>query len=74
LFDALLLGRHAEQLAGRLAIDDGLKRTVQEYNDSAASGGRDAFGAPLQPFRDLYGIKVTALYHTQQRIEGNPDG
>ncbi len=41
-FDAglLLKADTPEQLAGRLAIDaEGLKRTIQEYNDSAASGG-----------------------------------
>ena len=80
LFDAglLLKADTPEQLAGRLAIDpEGLKRTIQEYNDSAASGGNDAFGRTLpQPFQGpFYGIKVTvALYHTQGGVNVTPDG
>ena len=80
LFDAglLLKADTPEQLAGRLAIDaEGLKQTIQEYNDSAASGGNDAFGRTLpQPFQGpFYGIKVTvALYHTQGGLKVTPDG
>ena len=42
LFDAglLLKTETAEELAGRLAIDaEGLKQTIRDYNQSAASGG-----------------------------------
>jgi fumarate reductase flavoprotein subunit len=74
----LLRADTPEDLARRLAIDAvGLKQTIQDYNDSAASGGKDAFGrtlaAPLSaPF---YGIKVTvALYHTQGGLKVTPDG
>ena len=80
LFDAglLLKADTPEELAGRLAIDaEGLKQTIQEYNDSAASGGNDAFGRTLpQPFQGpFYGIKVTvALYHTQGGLKVTPDG
>ena len=74
----LLKADTPEKLAGRLAIDaDGLKQTIQEYNDSAASGGKDAFGRALpQPFhRPFYGIKVTvALYHTQGGLKVTPGG
>ena len=80
LFDAGLLLRAAtaEELAGRLAIDAaGLKQTIRDYNQSAASGGKDAFGRALtQPLNEpFYGIKVTvALYHTQGGLKVTPDG
>ena len=79
LFDSGVLkkAQTAEELAGRLGIDaDGLKQTIQDYN-SAASGGKDAFGRTLpEPFSaPLYGIKVTvALYHTQGGLKVSPDG
>ena len=79
LFDSGILkkAQTAEELAGRLAIDaGGLKQTIQDYN-SAASGGRDAFGSTLpEPFNaSFYGIKVTvALYHTQGGLKVSPDG
>jgi len=79
LFNSGLLkkAQTAEELAGRLAIAaDGLKQTIQDYN-SAASGGKDAFGRTLpEPFSaPLYGIKVTvALYHTQGGLKVSPDG
>ena len=52
----------------------GLKQTIQDYN-SAASGGKDAFGRTLpEPFSaPFYGIKVAvALYPTQRRAESKP--
>jgi fumarate reductase flavoprotein subunit len=74
----LLKADTPEKLAGRLTIDaDGLKQTIQDYNDSAASGGKDAFGRALpEPLRaPFYGIKVTvALYHTQGGLRVTPDG
>jgi fumarate reductase flavoprotein subunit len=74
----LLQADTPEELARRLAIDaDGLKQTIQEYNKSAVSGGKDAFGRALpEPLRaPFYGIKVTvALYHTQGGLKVNPDG
>jgi fumarate reductase flavoprotein subunit len=74
----LLKADTPEELARRLAIDaDGLKQTIQEYNDSAASGAKDAFGRTLpEPLRPpFYGIKVTvALYHTQGGLKVTPDG
>ena len=79
LFDSGVLkkAQTAEELAGRLGIDaDGLKQTIQDYN-SAASGGKDAFGRTLpEPFSaPFYGIKVTvALYHTQGGLKVSPDG
>ncbi|MGH7854297.1 MAG: FAD-dependent oxidoreductase, partial [Candidatus Binatia bacterium] len=80
LFDAglLLKAKNAEELASRLAIDaEGLKQTIRDYNQSAASGGADAFGRALpQPLNQpFYGIKVTvALYHTQGGLKVTPDG
>jgi flavocytochrome c len=80
LFDMglLLRAENAEELAGRLAIAaDGLEQTIRDYNQSAASGGRDAFGRTLpQPLNGpFYGIKVTvALYHTQGGLKVTPDG
>jgi fumarate reductase flavoprotein subunit len=66
-----------EKLAGGLGIDaDGLKQTIQDYN-SAARGGKDAFGRTLpEPLSaPFYGIKVTvALYHTQGGLKVNQDG
>jgi fumarate reductase flavoprotein subunit len=79
LFDSGILkkAQTAEELAGRLAIDaGGLKQTIQDYN-SAAGGGKDAFGRALpEPFNaPFYGIKVTvALYHTQGGLKVSPDG
>lgn len=79
-FDAglLLKAESLEELARRLAIDaEGLKQTICDYNDSAASGGKDAFGRTLpQPLDGpFYGIKVTvALYHTQGGLKVNADG
>jgi fumarate reductase flavoprotein subunit len=74
----LLKADTPEKLAGRLTIDaDGLKQTIQDYNDSAASGGKDVFGRMLaEPLRaPFYGIKVTvALYHTQGGLKVTPDG
>lgn len=74
----LLQADTPEELARRLAIDaDGLKQTIQEYNKSAVSGGKDAFGRALpEPLHaPFYGIKVTvALYHTQGGLKVNPDG
>ena len=80
LFDAglLLKAETAEELASRLVIDAaGLKQTIRDYNQSAASGGKDAFGRALpQPLNEpFYGIKVTvALYHTQGGLKVTPDG
>jgi fumarate reductase flavoprotein subunit len=80
LFDAglLLRAETAEELASKLAIDaEGLKQTIRDYNKSAASGGKDAFGRALpQPLSEpFYGIKVTvALYHTQGGLKVTPDG
>jgi fumarate reductase flavoprotein subunit len=79
LFDSGILkkAQTAEELAGRLAIDaGGLKQTIQDYN-SAAGGGKDAFGRALpEPFNaPFYGIKVTvALYHTQGGLKVSPEG
>jgi fumarate reductase flavoprotein subunit len=79
LFDSGILkkAQTAEELAGRLAIDaGGLKQTIQDYN-SAAGGGKDAFGRTLpEPFNaPFYGIKVTvALYHTQGGLKVSPEG
>ena len=74
----LLRADTLEKLAARLAIDAaGLKQTIEEYNDRAASGGKDAFGRALpEPLRaPFYGIKVTvALYHTQGGLKVTPDG
>jgi fumarate reductase flavoprotein subunit len=74
----LLQAGTPEKLAARLAIDaGGLKQTLQEYNDGAANGVKDAFGRALpEPLRPpFYGIKVTvALYHTQGGLKVNPDG
>jgi flavocytochrome c len=74
----LLRADTPEKLAARLAIDAaGLKQTIEEYNDRAASGGKDAFGRALpEPLRaPFYGIKVTvALYHTQGGLKVTPDG
>lgn len=74
----LLRADTAEKIAARLAIDaGGLKQTIQDYNDSAASSGKDAFGRALpEPLRaPFYGIKVTvALYHTQGGLKVTPDG
>jgi fumarate reductase flavoprotein subunit len=74
----LLKADTPEKLAGRLTIDaDGLKQTIQDYNDSVASGGKDVFGRMLaEPLRaPFYGIKVTvALYHTQGGLKVTPDG
>jgi len=74
----LLKADTPEKLAGRLAIDaGGLKQTIQDYNDSAASGSKDAFGRALpQPFHGpFYGIRVTvALYHTQGGLKVNSNG
>jgi fumarate reductase flavoprotein subunit len=74
----LLRADTPEDLARRLAIDAiGLKQTIQDYNDSAASGGKDAFGRTLpRPLEGpFYGIKVTvALYHTQGGLKVNFDG
>jgi fumarate reductase flavoprotein subunit len=80
LFEAglLLNAEMPERLAAKLGIDAaGLKQTIRGYNDSAASGGKDAFGRALpQPFEGpYYGVKVTvALYHTQGGLKINPDG
>ena len=79
-FDAGILQKAEtpEGLAQRLGIDaDGLKQTIRDYNNSAASGGKDTFGRTLpQPFNvPFYGIKVTvALYHTQGGLKVSPDG
>jgi fumarate reductase flavoprotein subunit len=76
--ELLLKADTPEKLAGRLTIDaDGLKQTIQDYNDSVASGGKDVFGRMLaEPLRaPFYGIKVTvALYHTQGGLKVTPDG
>jgi fumarate reductase flavoprotein subunit len=65
-------------LAGKLEIDaQGLNQTIRDYNDSAAGGGKDAFGRVLPQRLEgpYYGIKVTvALYHTQGGLKVNPDG
>lgn len=80
LFDAglLLKAESPEELACKLAINaEGLKQTICDYNDRAASGGKDAFGRTLpRPLeRRFYGIKVTvALYHTQGGLKVNSDG
>jgi len=80
LFDAglLLKAETPEELATKLGIGaEGLKQTIRDYSDSAASGGKDAFGRALpQPFEGpYYGVKVTvALYHTQGGLKVNPDG
>jgi fumarate reductase flavoprotein subunit len=80
LFDAglLLKAETAAQLAGSLGVDaPGLDQTIRDYNASAASGGKDAFGRALpEPLRaPFYGIKVTvALYHTQGGLKVTPDG
>jgi fumarate reductase flavoprotein subunit len=80
LFDAglLLKAETPEALAEKLGIDaDGLKQTIRDYNESAANGGKDAFGRALpKPFEGaFYGIKVTvALYHTQGGLKVNQDG
>jgi fumarate reductase flavoprotein subunit len=80
LLDAglLLKGQTLEELAGKLAIDAaGLKQTIRDCNERAASGGKDIFGRVLpQPFEGpYYGIKVTvALYHTQGGLKVNADG
>ena len=72
----LLRADTPEKLAARLAIDAaGLKQTIEEYNDRAASGGNDAFGRALpEPLRaPFYGIKVTvALVSHTGRVESNP--
>lgn len=74
----LLRADTPEKLAARLAIDAaGLKQTIEEYNDRAANGDKDAFGRalpePLHP--PFYGIRVTvALYHTQGGLKVTPDG
>jgi len=79
LFDSGLLKKAPtlDELAAKLGIDaDGIKKTVEEYND-AASGGKDRFGRALpQPLTaPYYGIKVTvALYHTQGGLKVNPNG
>jgi len=74
----LLEGETAEDLAGKLGIDAaGLKQTIRDSNERAASGDKDAFGRVLpQPFaRPYYGIKVTvALYHTQGGLKVSADG
>ena len=80
LLDAglLLKGETPDELAGKLAIAaEGLKQTIRDCNQRAASGGQDAFGRVLpQPFEGpYYGIKVTvALYHTQGGLKVNADG
>jgi fumarate reductase flavoprotein subunit len=80
LIDAglLLKGKTPEELAGKLGIDaEGLKQTIRDCNQRAASGDQDAFGRVLpQPFEGpYYGIKVTvALYHTQGGLKVNADG
>jgi fumarate reductase flavoprotein subunit len=80
LLDAglLLEADTPSELAHRLGIDaDGLSQTIRDYNGSARSGDKDAFGRVLpQPFEGpYYGIKVTvALYHTQGGLKVNPDG
>ena len=79
LFDAglLLKAGTPDELAGKLAIDvDGLKQTIQEYNN-AASGGKDVFGRELsEPLRaPFYGVKVTvALFHTQGGLKVTANG
>ena len=74
----LLRADTPEKLAAGLAIDAaGLKQTIEEYNDGAANGGKDAFGRALpEPLRaPFYGIRVTvALYHTQGGLKVTPDG
>ena len=80
LFDAglLLKAGTVEELAAKLTIDGvGLKQTVHDYNERAASGGKDSFGRTLpQPFNGpFYGIRVTvALYHTQGGLKVTRDG
>jgi fumarate reductase flavoprotein subunit len=80
LLDAGLLRKAetSEKLAVDLDIDaGGLVQTIREYNESAAGGGKDAFGRALpEPLRaPFYGIKVTvALYHTQGGLKITPDG
>jgi fumarate reductase flavoprotein subunit len=74
----LLKGETPEELADKLGIDaEGLKQTIRDSNERAASGDKDAFGRVLpQPFDGpYYGIKVTvALYHTQGGLKVNADG
>jgi len=74
----LLKAETPEELAGKLGIDaEGLKQTIRDSNERAASGDKDAFGRVLpQPFDGpYYGIKVTvALYHTQGGLKVNADG
>jgi fumarate reductase flavoprotein subunit len=74
----LLRADTPEKLAAGLAIDAaGLKQTIEEYNDRAANGDKDAFGRALaEPLRaPFYGIRVTvALYHTQGGLKVTPDG
>jgi FAD binding domain len=74
----LLKGETPEELAGKLGIDaEGLKQTIRDSNERAASGDKDPFGRVLpQPFDgSYYGIKVTvALYHTQGGLKVNADG
>jgi fumarate reductase flavoprotein subunit len=79
LFDAglLLKAEAPEELAVKLAIDKGLKQTIDECNAFSARGEKDAFGRVLpQPLMaPYYGIKVTvALYHTQGGLKVNTDG
>ena len=80
LFDAglLLKAESPEELACKLAINaEGLKQTICDYHERAASGGKDAFGRTLpRPLEGpFYGIKVTvALYHTQGGLKVNSDG
>jgi fumarate reductase flavoprotein subunit len=80
LADAGLLqrGETPEDVAGKLGIDaEGLKQTIRESNERAASGDKDAFGRVLpQPLEGpYYGIKVTvALYHTQGGLKVNANG
>ncbi len=75
----------AAELASRLDIDSqGLEKTIEEYNATAASGGVDRFRRTLsEPLRSpLYGVRVdVAIYHTQGglKVDGNahvlrPDG
>ena len=76
LFDAglLLKAEAPEELAVKLAIDKGLKQTIDECNAFSARGEKDAFGRVLpQPLEaPYYGIKVTvALYHTQGGLKVN---
>jgi fumarate reductase flavoprotein subunit len=74
----LLKAESPEDLAGKLAIDAaGLKQTLRDCNERAASGAKDTFGRVLpQPLQaPYYGIKVTvALYHTQGGLKVNLNG